>query len=380
MIVEVAQEDRAMAGEQMTEREAVLAARVKELEEAAAQSAITVAQGGVFESVWQTINSIVSPWLAAVALAVFLAHYGFAYYLQSQMTAAETQLKQAKADVEDAKAKAANQPVDGVPMRLAQMKAQLDNSRAEAAAAKANAKALNAQVNGETMALQTAKAQLDNVQNQARSATAEADAKSASFGLSTLEDRAVRARIILQQLKTVEQNEKASQNAALTEAHSGIEVIGRAMVRGECLNNQFAELIGCPSQFVTYNRQQQRAQAATTTTALQSPEQPQAPAQTLKTPLKFNCARAASGVDFTICASPVLMDAEARLEEAYRAAVAASGDGVKTAQRNWMRRDGADCGLPPRGQPSQAQMRSAYDCLLNAMNQRTGELSNVANN
>jgi hypothetical protein len=245
-----------MAGE-MTEREAILAARVKELEDAAAASAVTVAQGGVFESLWRTINSIVSPWLAAVALAVFLAHYGFAYYLQGQTTAAETQLKQARADVATARARVANQPVDGVPMRLATLKAETEKALAEAAAAKASATALKAQVNGETAALRSAKAQLDNLQNQARLAQTKADAESARFGLSTLEDRAVRAKLITQQLKTVEQNEKAAVNAVLAQAGSHIEIIGRAMVRGECLNNQFAEAIGCPSEFVTSNRQPQ---------------------------------------------------------------------------------------------------------------------------
>jgi hypothetical protein len=39
-----------MTGEQMTEREAALAARVKELEDASAKSAVTIAQGGVKQS------------------------------------------------------------------------------------------------------------------------------------------------------------------------------------------------------------------------------------------------------------------------------------------------------------------------------------------
>jgi hypothetical protein len=247
---------------QVTEREAALAARVKELEDAAAKSAVPNAQGGVFESISRTISYLVPPKLAAVALAVFIAHYGFGYYLQSQVTAAETQLKQAKADVETAKAKALNDPdAQGVTMRLATMKAQLDNTRAEAAAGKAKATALNADVNGETAALASAKAQLDNIQNQARVAQTKADAAGARFGLSTLRDREVSANVELQKLETIKQRT----GAALTRFASGItgqnamEINGNQnpiILRTECADNEYAEEIGCPSQFIQRNRQQ----------------------------------------------------------------------------------------------------------------------------
>jgi hypothetical protein len=69
-------------GEGRTEREALLEARVKELEAAARASAVSVAQGGVFEGIWRAINRIVPPWLAIAALAVFLAYHGFEYYIR----------------------------------------------------------------------------------------------------------------------------------------------------------------------------------------------------------------------------------------------------------------------------------------------------------
>jgi hypothetical protein len=245
-----------MTGQQMTERELALAARVKELENAAATNVVPNAQGGVFESFWRTITYIVPPWLAAVALAVFVAHYGFGYYLQGQVTAAETPLRQAKADLETAKAEAANAPDDeGVPMRLATLKTQTDKIAAEAAVARASARALNTQMNGETVALQAAKAQLDKVQNEAGLAQAEADAKSAKFGESTLQGRAIRAKRITQVLKTVEQNQRAQLRAAMAQG-GGVQSEGTAIVRGECLNNEFAELIGCPSQFIRRKQQQ----------------------------------------------------------------------------------------------------------------------------
>jgi hypothetical protein len=243
--------------EGQTEREALLEARVKELEAAAALRENRAVTGGIFEQAWLFLGTLVPPWLTAVALAVFIAHYGFGYYLQGQVTAAETQLKQAKADLEIAKAEAANAPdAEGVPMRLATMRAQMDKTTAEAAIARASANALKAQVNGETAALQNAKAQLDNLQNQARLAQANADAKSARFGLPTLEDRAVAAKLILQKLKAIAQNREALSTDAI---NRGANPIGGAywqiLIRAECENNEYAELIGCPSQFLQKNRQ-----------------------------------------------------------------------------------------------------------------------------
>jgi hypothetical protein len=262
-----------MTGEPMTEREAVLAARIRELEGAQVKSAVTVAEGGVFESVWQTITYIVPPWLAALALAVLVAHYGFGYYLQGQVTAAETELQQAKADVDITKSKVVNQPVDGVPMQLATLKAQVEKTRAEAAAAKASATALAAQVNGESVALQKAKAELENTQNQARLKQLEAAAKGAQFDLlTTLEDRAVRAKVALQQMDTIKEKvaaaqskEAADQSDVLTMTYS--MRVHAAGLRAMCEGNQFAEAIRCPSQFIQRNQQQlDRPQVATAPT------------------------------------------------------------------------------------------------------------------
>ncbi len=252
-----------MPGEQMTDREAALVARIKELEGAQAKNAVTVAEGGVFESVWRTVAYIVPPWLAAVALAVFIAHYGFGYYLQIQVTAAETQRKQANADLETAKAEAANaRDAEGVPMRLATLQAQMNKTTAEAAVARASANALNAQVNGETAALASAKAQLDNIQNQARVAQNTANAAGARFGLSTLRDREVSANVKLQKLETIKQRT----GTALTRFASGITGQNAMatsgndnpiILRTECEDNEYAEDIGCPPPYVQRARQLQ---------------------------------------------------------------------------------------------------------------------------
>jgi hypothetical protein len=241
--------------EQMTEREAALAARVKELEDAQAKSAATTVEGGALESVWRRVADIVPSSLVAACLAVLVAHYGFGYYLQSQVTAAETELQQAKSDVEIAKAKTANQPVDGVPMQLATLKAQVEKTRAEAAAAKASATALAAQFNGESAALQKAKAELDNLQNQARLAQAKADAEGAKFGLATLEERAVKAKLGKQQLAASAAKGIAAYNRAYDFQNDALNMARptRAQVAAECSDNPYAEMIGCPSQFLPRN-------------------------------------------------------------------------------------------------------------------------------
>ena len=80
------------------------------------------------------------------------------------------------------------------------------------------------------------------------------------------------------------------------------------------------------------------------------------------------------GADYVICASPELMDAEARLEDAYKAAHAARGDGVKAEQWAWIKRYGADCGLPLRGRPRPGQIDGARDCVAEAINDRLRQL------
>ena len=94
----------------------------------------------------------------------------------------------------------------------------------------------------------------------------------------------------------------------------------------------------------------------------------------LRTPTAFDCAKASMGVDYVICASPALMDAEARLEDALHAAHAAKGDQVKIEQWVWIKRYGADCGLPLKGRPADEKIHGAAGCVREAMEQRIKEL------
>ncbi len=355
-----------------TEREALLEARVKELEAAAKASAVSVAEGGVFEAIWRTINKFVPPWLAAAAVGLVLMHYGFEYYMGTQISAAETQLKQAKSDVEKVKTDALNGKVGDEPMRLATVRAELEKTQAEAAQAKAEATALTAQENGETMRLATLKAQLANVQNQAALARAKADAASKQSGLMTLREKEALYKLVITQMKAARDRQKA---AILNSGNAGW---GTELLRATCEGNQFAKDLGCPAQYVrqTAEALQPDTNPGTVKTDQSSSHGPVA-AQTspvYRKPAGFDCSRKSMGSDFVICASDQLLDAEARLEDAYKAARASGGESVGKEQVAWMKSYGPNCGLPLRGPPAPAQIGEARQCILAAMTKRIGEL------
>jgi len=69
-----------------------------------------------------------------------------------------------------------------------------------------------------------------------------------------------------------------------------------------------------------------------------------------------------------------LLDALARLDDAYKAARAARGDDVKTEEREWMKRFGPDCGLPYRGRPAPELIEGARACVQAAMEKRIAAL------
>jgi uncharacterized protein YecT (DUF1311 family) len=137
--------------------------------------------------------------------------------------------------------------------------------------------------------------------------------------------------------------------------------------RALCENNRYAQLINCPPQFIT------NAPPARQAVVRQETAQPPA-AEGLRKPTMFDCARASMGADYVICASGSLLDAEARLEDAYKAARAARGDAVKTEQIAWNNRYGPACGLPVRGRPAPEQISQARGCIGVALDKRIRQL------
>ena len=103
---------------------------------------------------------------------------------------------------------------------------------------------------------------------------------------------------------------------------------------------------------------------------------PPATAQSAKTPPAFDCNKAFYSVEYVICSSPQLMEAEARLEDANNAARAVR---ETTGQHAWWTESfGQSCGLPAKGRPSPAKISASQNCVADAMNQRIHALQSVA--
>jgi hypothetical protein len=125
----------------------------------------------------------------------------------------------------------------------------------------------------------------------------------------------------------------------------------------------------------------QRLLSESTPPQTPTPEPSPAPAETptptpipLRTPTTFDCGKASMGTDYVICASPELMDAMARLEDAYHAARAAKGDAVKNEEVEWIKHYGPDCGLPLRGKPTDSLIQGTTYCVHSAIEKRIKEL------
>lgn len=229
--------------ERMTERETVLAARIKELEAEQQAALVRNAQGGVFEGLWRAANKIVPAWLAGVAVAAFIGNHAVEYYMQVQIGQAERELKLAKQDVEIAKGKADNALKDGTPLKLAKAKADLKLKEEQAEQARAEADAVAAQENDTTLRIQTVEAEIDTAQQKAKLARAQADAKATKLGGGqTLEQNLAVSKLRLSQM----QGAWARYQAAYFDS------VGTAgEVRAACQNNDFANEIGCPAQYIT---------------------------------------------------------------------------------------------------------------------------------
>ena len=255
-------------------------------------------------------------------------------------------------------------------VRVATVKAELEKARQEAALAKVEADAQNGMVQNATMRLATLQAELANKQAEASKAKAAADAANKKFGLQTLEQRAANAKLVLAELEAAELRADIVAQALVGQSTMGnggsIASMQLRTARALCENNRYAQLINCPPQFITNGAPAPQA------VVRQATAQP--PAEGLRKPANFDCARASMGADYVICASASLLDAEARLEDAYKAARAARGDAVKTEQIAWNNRYGPACGLPPRGRPAPEQMGQARGCIGAALDKRIREL------
>jgi hypothetical protein len=265
-----------------TEREALLEARVKELEAAAAQRKTAGAGAGVVEQVWHYFTAFVPSWIIACGLAIFLGFHAWEYINKAQMATAETQLQKSQAALKDANARAQADLIEAagqtVPLQTEVAKAEAEKAKQEAAQAQIEADAVNAKIGNETARLATARAELANKQAQAQKARAEADAKTTMSGLLTLEQFAERLK--LKQTKLEGINSRAAGAVASAPSLSLRQMVnGRSInsaqlfVEGACSDNEYAREMGCPARYVRQQeeREVRAAQPAEQATGTNQP-------------------------------------------------------------------------------------------------------------
>jgi uncharacterized protein YecT (DUF1311 family) len=93
----------------------------------------------------------------------------------------------------------------------------------------------------------------------------------------------------------------------------------------------------------------------------------------------FDCGKAAAPMDYVICSSPRLQEANDALATAWHTARktldAAARKALVNDQRAWIHRVTAQCGLPGRGKPSAAVIAQAQDCVGAELEKRRTDLS-----
>ncbi len=163
-----------MTGEP-TEKELKLAARVNELDDAAAQPVL--GDGGLFAAAVKFLMSRVSRGMMAAALSIFIAFHAWEAINEAQQSMSELQTKRAEAGKAIAEANALNAMTGNTTIARATLEAELKKTQEQAAAAEADAAAQNEIVNGASMRLQTLRAEIEKTKAEADAAKAEADAQ-----------------------------------------------------------------------------------------------------------------------------------------------------------------------------------------------------------
>ncbi|MHB8267475.1 SH3 domain-containing protein [Bradyrhizobium sp.] len=248
-----------------TEREALLEARVKELEAAAAQRKTAGAGAGIVEQVWHYFTAFVPPWIIACGLAIFLGFHAWEYFNSAKILAAETETRKAKAAIDDLKGRVPSTLVDGTKAEVQRMAAEVAKKQNEASRAKVEADTQNAIIEGETARSQQLRAELAKKRALAGKAKLEAEAAGAKFGLQglqTLAEREQRAKLIVTQMEAAD----SRFSAAIARTGGNDRA---AILNAVCGNNQFPELIDCPASYVQHARRDAAARIA-----LQTPPDP----------------------------------------------------------------------------------------------------------
>jgi hypothetical protein len=235
-----------MTGEQVTEREAALAARVKELEDAATiRKTDGTSDGGLIEQIWRYFSAFVPSWIILCGVAMFVGFHAWEYFNKTKIQAAETEIAKAKAAIDYAKGDAVRTELEGAKAEVQRMAAEVAKKQYEASRARTEADAQNAIFDKETVRAQQLRAELAKKQANAEVARAAAEAATTRAGLHTLERQAQEAQL----MKTVLQGKTDEVKAALQAMVRG-DRSGPSITDAACRDNRYANLLACPARYV----------------------------------------------------------------------------------------------------------------------------------
>lgn len=95
----------------------------------------------------------------------------------------------------------------------------------------------------------------------------------------------------------------------------------------------------------------------------------------------FDCAKAYLGVDYAICSDPKLVasiDDMGQVWQRLKAALPADEfNTLLSEQRQWLKSYGTECGLPPKGQPTEQQIAKATPCIRDRIDARLKYLTGL---
>lgn len=191
--------------EPMTQREAALAARVRELEQAQAVRGSGRSAGGVVDQIWGYITYLLPLPIIALGVAAFVGFHAWQAYNHGLQLAAETRLKAAQASVKQAEADANAFLVDGKPLRVEMLREEVTKKQQEALKAKVEADALNTIVDGVAAETKRVQLEVENKELAAKKAQQEASALGQTDEkLRTMAERLALAQVKLTDLQALE--------------------------------------------------------------------------------------------------------------------------------------------------------------------------------
>ena len=230
--------------EPMTEREAALTARVAELERMVAGRAGARAGGSVIEQIWHYVTYLVPLSIIAAGIAVFVGFHAWEAYNHGLKAAADTRLKAAQAALKESEAAANKLMVNGKPLRVEMMRAEVTKKQQEAEKAKADAQALNTLIDGVAAETQRVQLEVQNKELAAQQAQLEASALTQTDDkLRTIADKLAAGQAKLTDLQALDNRVKSVVPQSISTGREIEDLM--APIIAEACRGPYARDLGC---------------------------------------------------------------------------------------------------------------------------------------